>query len=145
MFYLQGKPDTGRNSTFASIRLFYLHVVAYLDCILELHVCSISVTAVHLRWTHFVISNHVVLVFVWRPTVTMKCTASTSNRPIRNSKRWNQTAYQVSVTFAESSSQPSDNGGHFSQIVECGPLLSPPFPILSPSLPHLPFPPLSLK
>ena len=47
MFYLQGKPDTGRNSTFASIRLFYLHsngtavsislfylhVMAYLDCI----------------------------------------------------------------------------------------------------------------
>jgi len=25
MFYLQGKPNTGRNSTFASIRLFYLH------------------------------------------------------------------------------------------------------------------------
>ena len=25
MFYLQGKPDTDRNSTFASIRLFYLH------------------------------------------------------------------------------------------------------------------------
>ena len=26
MFYLQGKPDTGRNSTLASIRLFYLHI-----------------------------------------------------------------------------------------------------------------------
>ena len=28
MFYLQGKPDTGGNSTFASIRLFYLRCLS---------------------------------------------------------------------------------------------------------------------
>ena len=84
MFYLQGKPNAGRNSTFASIRLFYLHVVAYLGC-LRSYTCRLFYFSYCGTFTDTLCYLQSCCPCVGLTSnVTMKCTSSISN--IRNLK-----------------------------------------------------------